>query len=159
MAGAGERSRLSHHVAEHAVAYVGEPTLLNGNRPGSCQQSAGIARLPEAHERTAQANVRLDNVCTQFEPGGTTGVDSFKQMEASFLMSALRQHNWNRTENAKALGIHKTTLFCKIKARGLKPLQVGWQQGRVFPEGIRGSSATHSREFHVDVRRSTSAPH
>ena len=51
--------------------------------------------------------------------GGTEDLDSFKQMEASFLMSALRQHNWNRTETAKALGIHKTTLFRKIKALGL----------------------------------------
>ena len=52
---------------------------------------------------------------------GDGNVDSFKQMEASFLMSALRQHNWNRTETAKALGIHKTTLFRKIKALGLTP--------------------------------------
>ena len=51
--------------------------------------------------------------------GGSLG--SFKNMEASFLMSALRQHNWNRTETAKALGIHKTTLFRKIKALGLEP--------------------------------------
>ena len=36
-------------------------------------------------------------------------------------MSALRQHNWNRTETAKALGIHKTTLFRKIEALGLTP--------------------------------------
>ena len=49
--------------------------------------------------------------------GKDTG--SFKQMEASFLMSALRRHNWNRSETAKALGIHKTTLFRKIKALGL----------------------------------------
>lgn len=45
--------------------------------------------------------------------------DTFKQMEASFLMNALRQHDWNRTETAQSLGIHKTTLFRKIKALGL----------------------------------------
>ena len=53
--------------------------------------------------------------------GGGGGSDSFKQVEASFLMSSLRQHNWNRTETARALGIHKTTLFRKIKALGLTP--------------------------------------
>jgi len=47
-------------------------------------------------------------------------MDSFKQMEASFYMSALRRHGWNRTETARALGIHKTTLFRKIKALGLQ---------------------------------------
>lgn len=51
-------------------------------------------------------------------PGGSD-VDSFKQMEASFLMNALRRHGWNRTETAKSLGVHKTTLFRKIKALGL----------------------------------------
>ncbi len=52
-------------------------------------------------------------------PGGQQ--DGFKQMEAAYLMSALRQHNWNRTATASALGIHKTTLFRKIKALGLAP--------------------------------------
>lgn len=54
---------------------------------------------------------------------GAASLDSFKQMESSFLMSALRQHKWSRTETAKALGIHKTTLFRKIKALGLNPLR------------------------------------
>ncbi len=64
-------------------------------------------------------------VCHQVPGGGPPAdLDSFKQMEASFLMNALRRHNWNRTETAKALGIHKTTLFRKIKALGLQ-LQKG----------------------------------
>lgn len=63
-----------------------------------------------------------DPVCAGFTGGAAVGnLDSFRQMEASFLMSALRQHKWNRTETARALGIHKTTLFRKIKALGLKP--------------------------------------
>ena len=45
---------------------------------------------------------------------------SLEQMEAAFLMNALRRHNWNRTRTAKALGMHKTTIFRKIKALGLK---------------------------------------
>ncbi|MBT3294620.1 MAG: sigma 54-interacting transcriptional regulator [Verrucomicrobia bacterium] len=67
-----------------------------------------------------------DPICHQ-SPMGHTGdpCDGFKQMEAAFLMSALRQHNWNRTETAKALGIHKTTLFRKIKALDLNPPRQG----------------------------------
>ena len=45
--------------------------------------------------------------------------DSFKQIEAAFLMNALRQNNWNRLKTAHQLGIHKTTLFRKIKSLGL----------------------------------------
>jgi transcriptional regulator of acetoin/glycerol metabolism len=52
--------------------------------------------------------------------GPEAGSDSFQQLEASFLMNALRQHGWNRTETARSLGIHKTTLFRKIKALGLR---------------------------------------
>ncbi len=49
-----------------------------------------------------------------------SGQVSLRQMEATFLMNALRRHNWNRTKTAEALGIHKTTIFRKIKALGLK---------------------------------------
>ncbi|OEU48172.1 MAG: Fis family transcriptional regulator [Desulfobacterales bacterium S3730MH5] len=45
---------------------------------------------------------------------------SLKQMEAAFLMNALRRNNWNRLQTAIQLGIHKTTLFRKIKSLGLQ---------------------------------------
>ena len=45
--------------------------------------------------------------------------DGFRQLEAAFLLSALRQNNWSRLETARRLGIHKTTLFRKIKLLGL----------------------------------------
>ena len=56
------------------------------------------------------------------DPAGFDGdkeIDSFKHMEATFLMNALRRSNWNRAETARKLGIHKTTLFRKIKSLGL----------------------------------------
>ena len=42
------------------------------------------------------------------------------QLEAAFFMSALRRHNWNRLETARSLGMHKTTLFRKIRSLGLR---------------------------------------
>ncbi len=48
------------------------------------------------------------------------GFRSLKEMEAAFLMSALRRNNWNRLKTAQELGIHKTTLFRKIKNLGLR---------------------------------------
>ena len=44
---------------------------------------------------------------------------ALRQLEAAFLTSALRRNNWNRLETARQLGIHKTTLFRKIKSLGL----------------------------------------
>ena len=63
-----------------------------------------------------------DPVCHQSPTGGeAANRDSFRQMEASFLMNALRRNGWSRTETAQALGVHKTTLFRKIKSLGLNP--------------------------------------
>jgi transcriptional regulator with PAS, ATPase and Fis domain len=43
-------------------------------------------------------------------------LSGLRQLEAAFLLNALRQNNWNRLETARRLGIHKTTLFRKIKS-------------------------------------------
>jgi len=37
-------------------------------------------------------------------------------MEAIHLTNALRANDWNRLRTARQLGIHKTTLYRKIKA-------------------------------------------
>jgi len=50
---------------------------------------------------------------------GSPSRGGLHQMEAAFLMSALRRNNWNRLKTARQLGIHKTTLFRKIKSLGL----------------------------------------
>ena len=46
-------------------------------------------------------------------------VDSLEELEARFLLEALRRHDFNRQATAKALGIHKTTLWRKIRRLGL----------------------------------------
>ena len=48
-----------------------------------------------------------------------TTAASLEDLERSFLVAALRDNNWNRLATAKQLGIHKTTLFRKIRALGL----------------------------------------
>ncbi len=41
---------------------------------------------------------------------------SMRDVEAVFLTSALRRNGWNRLKTARQLGMHKSTLFRKIKA-------------------------------------------
>jgi transcriptional regulator with PAS, ATPase and Fis domain len=48
-----------------------------------------------------------------------SGAGDLHDLEARFLQEALRRHGWNRTAVAKELGIHKTTLWRKIKQFGL----------------------------------------
>ncbi|MEA2014960.1 MAG: sigma 54-interacting transcriptional regulator [Thermodesulfobacteriota bacterium] len=45
---------------------------------------------------------------------------SLKDIEAGFLTNALKRNKWNRLKTAKELGIHKSTLFRKIKTLGLE---------------------------------------
>jgi PAS domain S-box-containing protein len=47
-------------------------------------------------------------------------LDSLKNIEAAFLMRALEKNNWNRKNTAQELGIHKSTLYRKIKSLGVQ---------------------------------------
>ncbi len=47
-------------------------------------------------------------------------VDSFKEAQAQVIIKALERNNYNRLKTAKELGIHKSTLFRKIKALGIR---------------------------------------
>lgn len=47
--------------------------------------------------------------------------ESFDELEARFIESVLARNDWNRTESARELGIHKTTLWRKMKKLGITP--------------------------------------
>ncbi len=51
-------------------------------------------------------------------PGGTPSAetaDSLREVERKHIVAMLKQHNWNITRSAKALGIDRVTLYNKIK--------------------------------------------
>jgi PAS domain S-box-containing protein len=58
------------------------------------------------------------NLCLprSMEPSGRNETMNMKDLEAIFITNMLRRHQWNRIKTAKTLGIHKSTLFRKIKA-------------------------------------------
>jgi PAS domain S-box-containing protein len=55
----------------------------------------------------------------EHEPRDRGSYRSFRHMEAAFIISALKRNDWNRMRTASELGIHKTTLFRKMKALGI----------------------------------------
>jgi PAS domain S-box-containing protein len=59
-----------------------------------------------------------ENLCLSrgMESSGRNETMNMKDLEAVFITNMLRRHQWNRIKTAKALGIHKSTLFRKIKA-------------------------------------------
>ena len=53
------------------------------------------------------------------EVGPAGSAMPLKQMERQLIIEALRKNNWNRLAAARELGIHKSTLFRKIKSLGI----------------------------------------
>lgn len=53
------------------------------------------------------------------EPGQKNFHDAVSAFEAQLIRDALRQNRFNRLKTARSLGIHKTTLFRKMKALGI----------------------------------------
>ena len=48
------------------------------------------------------------------------GARTLQELEARFISDALRRNGWNRLATAKELGIHKTTLWRKMKQLGIE---------------------------------------
>lgn len=76
-----------------------------------------------------------DFLCGSTLPGAAGGQISggLAQIEATFLVNALERNGWNRLKTARDLGIHKTTLF-----RKMKKLQIDAERrGRSVGDGTR----------------------
>ena len=50
---------------------------------------------------------------------------SMDDVEAGYIREVLAKHDWNRSESAKELGMHKTTLWRKMKRLGIQPPDEG----------------------------------
>lgn len=50
-----------------------------------------------------------------------TNIKSMKGIEAAFLMNALKRNKWDRQKTAQELGIHRTSLYRKMRALDIYP--------------------------------------
>ena len=55
--------------------------------------------------------------------GSAEPADSLKDVERKHIISTLRQHRWNITRSAKALGIDRVTLYSKIKRYQIREVE------------------------------------
>jgi PAS domain S-box-containing protein len=94
--------------------------LMSYHYPGNVRELENVIERSFVLCRSGQIEARH---LSDFQPcpgeGGISSAGGFRQLEAAFLTSALRRNNWNRLETARQLGMHKTTLFRKIRALGL----------------------------------------
>jgi len=62
-----------------------------------------------------QANHLPDELQPETSPLQRETIDLLSEYEKELILNALRRNQWNRLQAAKELGIHKTTLFRKIR--------------------------------------------
>ena len=89
--------RQLENAIEHAFALCRDGLIQLDHLPEHCRQN--IIQLPS--------------------PG--SAADTVKSVEAQLVMAALRRNDFNRLAAARELGIHKSTLFRKMKTLRLKP--------------------------------------
>jgi PAS domain S-box-containing protein len=78
---------------------------------------------------------------------GGASVTSFEDLEAGFIRDALERNRWSRTDAARELGIHKTTLHRKIRRLGIElPPEDGRTARRTKREGTAVSERDGGRE-------------
>ena len=98
--------------------------LMSHNYPGNIRELKNIIERSFVLCKSKMIERRHlpEPVCTASGLDYSSHADgvSFQDMEAIFLTNALRRNNWKRLQTARELGIHKSTLFRKIKTLGIK---------------------------------------
>ena len=98
--------------------------LMSYHYPGNVRELENIIERGFVMCRSGQIQRKhlpdfIGKAATEELPVGE-GSASLRQVEAAFLMNALRLNEWNRAKTARQLGMHKSTLFRKIKSLGLE---------------------------------------
>jgi len=98
--------------------------LVNHDYPGNVRELENI--IEHAFVLCPGDLIEPHHLPDSFQPqalaqiAGGDSASSLKQMEKQLIWEALKRNDWNRQAAARELGIHKTTLFRKIKAFGIR---------------------------------------
>ncbi len=97
-------------------------TLMSWDYPGNVRELENI--IEHAFVLCRGTLINAEHLPEPLRPQtglpGTKGRLALKEMEAQLIYEALRKHNWKRSAAAQELGIHKTTLWRKMKKLGIK---------------------------------------
>jgi len=96
--------------------------LMNHNFPGNVRELENI--IEHAFVLCRGGMIQPQHLPLYLRPKaddvlGSSHPANIKEVEAHFLRDALRRNNWNQAATARELGIHKTTLWRKIKRLGI----------------------------------------
>jgi transcriptional regulator with PAS, ATPase and Fis domain len=95
--------------------------LMAYDYPGNVRELENI--VERAFVLCREGTIDLRHLPREIVGGGRApaGADGLERLEASYLLNALRRNGWNRAQTARELGIHKTTLYRKMKRYGIRP--------------------------------------
>ncbi len=101
--------------------------LMEQNYPGNVRQLENI--IEHAFILCKDAIIEPSHLPMEYrnaeeEPELRKSIKTLEELEANFLESALRRNKWNRQKTADELGVHKTTLFRKIKRLNITMPQI-----------------------------------
>jgi len=98
--------------------------LMDHDYPGNIRELQNIVEHGFVISRSSIISV--DDLPEYLRPRDSdrlTERPTLKDLESQLIVSILRKHGWNRGLAAKELGMHKTTLWRKMKRFGIKPPQ------------------------------------
>ena len=96
--------------------------LMSHDYPGNIRELENI--LEHAFVLCRGSVINIENLPENLRPKAITPVSSSSSLddiEAGYITEILKKNNWSRSKAASELGIHKTTLWRKMKKLGINP--------------------------------------
>ena len=96
--------------------------LMDHEFPGNVRELQNVIEHAFVICRGAVITVRdLPEYLRPGSPEQLPEAPSLEELESRLIVSTLRKHGWNRGLAAKELGMHKTTLWRKMRRFGIEP--------------------------------------
>lgn len=96
--------------------------LMNHNYPGNVRELENI--IEHAFAVSSENLIKLQHLPEDIDRilarMPQADYNTLSQIQRQFILDALQRNNWNRYKTAKELGIHKTTLYRKIRRLGIE---------------------------------------